>query len=193
MEYYQAQLEHHVERGGLEEDFKLDDQDCVLIQQEAIQYYHRYLCLFHLEDYKRAARDTARNLRVFDLVKRYAAEESNKWALDQFRPYVIMMYTKAQLIICTSQQRYEQAIEYIEEGIVLIEEFFKEYKVPDQIEKSQEIALLREWLEEVQKNQTPDLRQELQERMQQAVEQEAYEEAARLRDQIRRLDRDKLG
>ena len=187
--HYQAQLEQHLEEGGLEEDFKLDAQDCLLIQQEAIQYYHRYLCLFRLEDYKRAARDTARNLRVFDFVKRYAAEEAHKWVLDQYRPYVIMMHTKAKVLISLSKSRYEQAIKHIEKGIALIEAFFKAYGIPDQIENSQEMAFLKDWLAQIKKNRAPSLRQQLEEQMHRAVEREAYEEAARLRDQIRWLDR----
>ena len=187
--YYQAQLEQHLEQGGMEEDFKLEARDFLLIRQEAIQYYHRYLCLFRLEDYARAARDTARNLRVFDFVKRYATEEAYKWELDQYRPYVIMMHTKAKVLLSLSKNRHKQAIEHIEKGMVLIEAFLKEYGTPDEIEESQEMAFLNDWLTQIKKSRAPSLRQQLEEQMHRAVEREAYEEAARLRDRIRRLGR----
>jgi hypothetical protein len=34
--------------------------------------YHRYLALYVLEDFEGVARDTTSNLRIFDLVNRYA-------------------------------------------------------------------------------------------------------------------------
>jgi hypothetical protein len=191
LEYYQALLQQRRAQGALDEEFRLDANDCLLIQQEAIQYYHRYLCLFHLEDFKRATRDTARNLQVFDLVKRYAEEEEQKWALDQYRPYVIMVHTKAKSLVSISEDRHDRAVEQVEEGIALIEEFFEEYGSPDQIETSQEIALLKNWLAEIKRMGAPGVRQRLEEALHRAVEQEAYEKAAELRDRIRRLQRDK--
>lgn len=187
LDYYEALLDRRRARGTLDEDFTLDDDDCLLIQQEAIQYYHRYLCLFQLEDFERVARDTARNLRVFDLVKRYAGHDEHKWALDQYRPYVLMMNTRAVSLISLSKGREGAAAEQVEEGIALIEEFYREYGIPEQIETSEELSVLRDWLTQVSRPPAPNVRQRLEERLRSAVEREAYEEAAKLRDRLLRL------
>src|SRR3979409_2381801 len=47
LEHYRVKLEKY--RGG-EDGFALKTEDCAKLQQEAIQYHHRYICLFQLED-----------------------------------------------------------------------------------------------------------------------------------------------
>ena len=42
------------------------------------------LSLFVLEDYSRVQRDTRRNLDVLDLCQRYAAEPSDRFALEEY-------------------------------------------------------------------------------------------------------------
>ena len=78
--------------------FKLDKDDCYALQQEGIQFYYRYLCFFQLGDYKRAERDTARNLRMFDFVKRHASDKNNIEEFEQYRPYVMMMNTRSKVL-----------------------------------------------------------------------------------------------
>src|SRR2546428_12390056 len=50
------------------EDYELSPGQCTELQQEGIQYYHRYLSLFQLNDFARVVRGTQRNLDIFDLV-----------------------------------------------------------------------------------------------------------------------------
>src|ERR1700686_4799132 len=52
LEHYAAQLEKYLAtHGGDDTDFRLSAEDCAKLQQEAIQYHHRYICLFQLEDF----------------------------------------------------------------------------------------------------------------------------------------------
>jgi hypothetical protein len=95
-EHYQAQLEKFRDtHAGSDADFDLKSDDCSRLQQEAIQYHHRYICLFQLGDFEGVVRDTERNLKVFDFVEEYAASDELAWSLQQFRPQLVMMRCRA--------------------------------------------------------------------------------------------------
>ena len=48
------------------EQYLLTSDECGELQQEGIQYYHRYISFFQLKDYHGVIRDTQRNLDMFD-------------------------------------------------------------------------------------------------------------------------------
>ena len=60
-----------------------------------MQYYHRYISFWHLERYELCARDTNRNLRLFAFVREHARHTKDKLQFDQWRPYVTMMHARA--------------------------------------------------------------------------------------------------
>jgi len=95
LEYYKSLLKNHIKKYGTKENFILDSDECLKLHHEAIQYYHRYLCFFQHEDFKKAERDTKRNIEVFDFVEKYALNEEDVLIFEQYRPYVIMMNTRA--------------------------------------------------------------------------------------------------
>ncbi len=63
-------------------DFSIDSRTCKLLMHEGLQYYHRYLALFHLQRYDLVARDTERNLRLFAFVVKYATRQRDKLGFD---------------------------------------------------------------------------------------------------------------
>ena len=94
-EYYKSLLNNCIDKYGTDENFILDSDECLKLHNEAIQYYHRYLSFFQLEDYKRAERDTRRNLEVFEFVDKYASNDEDVLIFIQYKPYVIMMNTRS--------------------------------------------------------------------------------------------------
>ena len=76
-------------------------------------YYHRYLSLFVLEEFPGVVRDTARNLRVLDLCGKFAVDEQDRLVLEQYRPYIMMMNTRARASIEHEQGNYRQAVQII--------------------------------------------------------------------------------
>ena len=52
-------LKEHAEPNGTELGFHLTDAQCQSLREEAVQYYHRYLSLFVLEEFPGVVRDTA--------------------------------------------------------------------------------------------------------------------------------------
>ncbi len=67
LQHYQSKLAKYRKiHGGNDDGFTLKADDCARLQQEAIQYHHRYICLFQLEDYSGVIRDTEGTLALRD-------------------------------------------------------------------------------------------------------------------------------
>ena len=114
LDYHQARAREAEGRGGA---YELDQADLLLLQQEGHQYYHRYLSLFQLREYPSVIRDTERNLRLFDFVSGHCDDEEFKWgAFEQYRPYVLMMKTRASASLELQTEYWIRAIESIEQG-----------------------------------------------------------------------------
>jgi hypothetical protein len=167
--------------------FRLTAEDCLRLQQEGIQYYHRYLAFFQLQNYEAVIRDTKRNLRLFDFVTKHADKPDMASMFQQFRPYVLMMLTRAQGMLALQNKDYNLALKYISKGIQDIKTFLQEHFPPELIEQSAELNFLQNWEKEIQEQRPLTPREKLQQQMLDAVEQEDYERAARLRDALREL------
>jgi hypothetical protein len=168
-------------------NYSLSEADVLALQQEGVQYYHRYLSLFQLRDFRNVIRDTERNLEMFDFVGEHCEDENSKWSLEQFRPYVIMMNTRARASLELQEGKTQAAAKLIEAGKEKIEAFYRTIGQAEWIESSNELAFLSEWLKEVREAQ-PLTPLEIMERdLQRAIADEAYERAAELRDAIRSL------
>src|SRR3989475_1110790 len=98
------------------EDYELSPEQCTELQQEGIQYYHRYLSLFQINDFHGVVRDTQRNLELFDFVDTHTERDELSWTLQQFRPYVLMMNTRAKASIFLGQGKFPEAIAEIRRG-----------------------------------------------------------------------------
>src|SRR5207245_3409795 len=98
------------------ETYELTPEQCAELQQEGIQYYHRYLSLFQINDFECVVRDTQRNLDLFTFVSEHTDREEFSWSLQQFRPYVLMMNSRAKASILLGQGKFPGAMGEIEHG-----------------------------------------------------------------------------
>ena len=184
LEYHQRRA---VRAAGKSEDYKLTPEECAELQQEGIQYYHRYLSLFQVNDFAGVVRDTQRNLDLFTFVTEHTDREELSWSLQQFRPYVLMMNTRAKASIFLGQGKFGDAMAEIERGRDAIANFFHHSNFPELASKSSEIAFLDEWLEEVKAKRPLSKLEIMQREMESAIAGELYERAAELRDAINLL------
>jgi hypothetical protein len=184
LEYHQRRA---VRAGGKGEDYELTPEECAELQQEGIQYYHRYLSLFQVNDFAGVVRDTQRNLDLFTFVTEHTDREELSWSLQQFRPYVLMMNTRAKASIFLGQGKFGDAMAEIERGRDAIANFFHHSNFPELASKSSEIAFLDEWLEEVKAKRPLSKLEIMQREMESAIAGELYERAAELRDAINLL------
>ncbi len=186
LDYFEHIVDKMKRKYGSASDFTLDKDDCYALQQEGIQYYYRYLCFFQLGDYKRAERDTARNLRLFDFVKGYAAEEKYIEEFEQYRPYVMMMNTRARVLGALKSKNVPRAVDEINQGIDRLERVYDKGPHHHGGPKA-EVAFLKNWADEIVKRHTPTKKQRLVEELKRAVEQEEFERAAKLRDRLNKM------
>ena len=189
LEYHQRRAVRAAEKG---EDYELTPEECAELQQEGIQYYHRYLILFQINDLAGVVRDTQRNLDLFTFVTEHTDRDELSWSLQQFRPYVLMMNTRAKASILLAQGKFGEAMSEIERGRDAIAEFFQHSNFPELVSKSSEIAFLDEWLEEVKAKRPLSKLEVMQREMETAIGKELYERAAELRDAIKLLKAQKL-
>ena len=167
--------------------YELTPEQCAALQQEGIQYYHRYLSLFQINDFAGVVRDTQRNLDLFDFVAAHTDHDELSWTLQQFRPYVLMMHTRARASILLAQGKFPEAMTEILRGRDAIYEFFQRSNFPELAAKSSEIAFLNQWLQEVGAKRPLSKLEIMQREMQSAIAKELYERAAELRDKIKSL------
>jgi hypothetical protein len=184
LEYYQKRAARAEAKG---EAYELTPEQCAELQQEGIQYYHRYLSLFQINDFAGVVRDTQRNLDLFTFVTEHTDREELSWSLQQFRPYVLMMNTRAKASILLGQGKFSEAVSEIVSGRDAIADFFQRSNFPELVSKSSEIAFLDEWLEEVRAKRPRSKLEIMQREMEAAVAKELYERAAELRDAIKLL------
>lgn len=168
--------------------FILSPMNCFKLQQEAIQYYHRYLALMKLRDFPRVSRDTRRNLRVFDFVEKYGDNDEIIWQFQQHRPYVIMMNTRASASMELDQSNYEKAIEIIKGGIQKIESHNEKWN--ERVgSDSPELEFLNYWIDEISELKPLSAEEQLNKELEKAILDENYERAAILRDKLASLKR----
>lgn len=190
LEHFQHRLEkHRAEHNNSDDTFHLTPEDCAKLQQEAIQYHHRYICLFQLKDYDAVLRDTQRNIRVFDFVESHAEHPDLAWALQQLRPQLLMMQIRAQGSKKLDAKNFEGAIISVEEGLEEIRSFYREHGRSDLIDQSGEIHSLESWIQELRTTRPLSEREKLENALQEAVRREDYEKAAAVRDALRSLER----
>ncbi|MCS7033839.1 MAG: UvrB/UvrC motif-containing protein [Phycisphaerae bacterium] len=186
LDYFSGQLEEYKLRNGTELGFHLTGQQCQQLREEAQMYYYRYLSLYVLEDFPGVVRDTERNLRVLDLCSRYAVDEQDRLVLEQYRPYILMMNARASASIFYRENRFKEALALVEEALAQIRQFFSKYGQADAYSYSSEVKVLKRFARQIRKKLPVDPVVKLRSQLDRAVRAEQYEEAARLRDEIKR-------
>jgi hypothetical protein len=187
LEYFETQLADHRRRNkGSEDGFHLSRNQCQSLRDEAMMYYWRYLSLFVLEDFTGVVRDTARNLRVLDLCGKFAVDEQDQLVLEQYRPYIIMMNIRASASILFNEKKYTHALEIVKEGLDSIKEFFARFGQEEAFSRSNEVKILKKFARDIRKKLPIDPIEKLKSQLEKAVAREQYEDAARLRDEIKR-------
>jgi hypothetical protein len=188
LELHEARHDEYVAEHGSAAGFVLNEEECRDLREEAVQYYHRYVCLMVLEDYDGVVRDTTRNLRVLDLCAKFAETEGDRMMLEQFRPYITMMRARALASQAIKDNEPKAAIHAIDQGLEALRQYFSDMDQPDLFDKSNEVQVLKGMKETLTPKLPVSQRAELKARLAQAIKQENYELAAILRDELKSID-----
>lgn len=188
LDYFIEKLESHLaEFDGDDSGFKLSNEECISLQQEAIQFHHRYICFFQLESYEEVIQDADRNLDAIEMVEQYGPDDHMSWTLKQLTPQLLLMRTRAVSAISLNENEYEQAILDVEEGIEALQTFLNDHVSAEAAEQNGELQALTHWLEEVRGSRPMSRREKLEMELSEAVAKEDYERAAEVRDALKCL------
>jgi len=183
--HHEARLRNYVEREAGNTGFELTPVECRELQREGYLYYQRYLSLFVLEDYEGVARDTARNLRMLDLVQRYAGRREDRVTARGHRPYVLMMYTRAKARRAMQQRDLRRALRTVRKGMRGVAAALRrrDRKVPPG--DAMELKLLRALEHEILDALPADAPERLKLALREALAAEDYERATDIRNRLR--------
>src|SRR5205085_9016247 len=145
---------------------------------EGTLYYFRYVRLFQLRDWARTIEDTARNLRVFDFVHRYARREEDQQFLEKWRPYILRMKACAAAMMELEKKGHDEALRIINEALEQIEQLDELDEETFKFERDRSVTALRDLAEQIQKNRPLSELEQLEKQMNRAIERQEFERAA---------------
>jgi hypothetical protein len=143
--------------------------------------------LFQLKDWERTVRDTARNLRAFDFLHRYARREEDQQFLEKWRPYILRVNGSAVVMQAMEKGAYDEALRLAREAIQKIESLEELEDDTFKFERERSVMALRELESQIQKNRPLSELEQLEHQLRRAIDKQDFERAARLRDRIRDL------
>ena len=182
LDHYRSLLREEGESG-----FSLGPEACEELFDEGTRIYGRYVFLLQLKDYARVVRDTERNMRLFRFVNSYAERGEDRDNLERWWPYILRIHATAKARLASAEGDFDAALQAVElarqkiEALkpVEAEEFF--------VERERAGEALDELERELAEKRPRSPAERLEELLQQAIDREDFEEAARLRDRIRAL------
>ncbi|MFQ5494125.1 MAG: hypothetical protein ACE5EX_01980 [Phycisphaerae bacterium] len=183
--YYRDQLTKLDPQSETTPELGLTGERCAALRVEASLYYRRYIAFFVLEEYANVAKDTAHSLGIFDLCRDHAEDPDDRTALEEFRPYVVMMGARARAYQAMEESEPASALAHVNRGIMAIRTFFEESGRPEAESESDELRVLRALAAELGDRVPKDSLIVTRKALRAAIEQERFEEAARLRDALK--------
>jgi hypothetical protein len=175
-------------------DLEFNDDVCLEIDREFVQFYHRRVCWLQLKEFGRAVKDADHTLRLMDFCKTHSPDDQWTVSHEQYRPFVLYHRTQAAALshlnsedeeddLTTSdREAVEQAIEEVNDGLEQMRGLFIEYDALEQYEEDDLVVRLRELREGLRDKY--EIGMTLNEQLGAAVANEDYELAARLRDEL---------
>jgi len=188
LEYHKKRLHAHEERNGTALGFVLTPQQCQELRNEASLYYRRFVARFVLEEFAEVTADTAHNLSIFDFCREYAHEPDDRICLESFRPYVLMMDARSRAYQALHDHQPASALAHVNRGILHIKQSLEQRGEGDALARCEEIKMLRAMTGEISSKIPEDSLILTRRALRTAIENEHFEEAARLRDALRNLN-----
>jgi hypothetical protein len=167
-----------------EEEFELTESECLEVDREFLQFYHRRICWLALRQFKPALQDADHTLELMDFVQAHSPNEEWTLSHEQYRPFVLFQRTQAAALAGLDRGGPEAAIEEINQGLKRLQKLFDQDHSEEPFDKSEVARQLRQLRESIR--QRYEVGWTLAEQLADAVASEQYELAARLRDEIAR-------
>jgi hypothetical protein len=182
-EYLRREARVAARAGGT---FTLNEDQCQEADREFVQFYHRRICWLALRQYDRAMADADHTLAFMDFVREHSPGEEYTQAHEQYRGFVVFQRTQAAAAFKLEHANPEDAIDEIRSGLEKLRAFFASFDADEQMDEDGMVRHLRKI--ESSLRETHGIEATLQEQLDQAIADEEYERAAKLRDAIRRRE-----
>jgi len=166
------------------DDFELDEEECIEVDREFVQYYHRRICWLTLKEYRKAVLDAEHTLQLMDFCREHSPDEQWTLSHEQYRPFVLFHHTQATALAELDDKDAEAAISAINTGLDRFRDIYEEIDAEEEFEEDELVQRLEELRESLREKY--DVGQTLNEKLADAVATEQYELAAQLRDEINR-------
>ena len=167
--------------------FLLDDDQCVEVDREFVQFYHRRVCWLQLKHFDLAVLDADHTLTLMDFCKVHSPSEQWTLSHEQYRPFVLYHRTQAAALEkLHGDNGPELAIEEVNRGLRKMKDLFVVYEAEEQFKDDELVQRLDEFKENLRNRY--EVGKTLREQLADAISQEQYELAARLRDKLNHRD-----
>ena len=167
------------------EDFELDEQRCVEIDREFVQFYHRRIAWLSLGEFEQAVLDADHTLALMDFSSLHAPHAEWAEMHEQYRPFVLFHRTQAAALAALERLDPQAAVAEIESGLRLIDQSYQlQGALPDELQDDEFLVRLSDMKEALEEQY--ELEPPLSKQLAEAIAREQYELAAELRDRIAR-------
>ncbi|MDA9840250.1 UvrB/UvrC motif-containing protein [Rubripirellula sp.] len=185
-EGHESVLEFLQQTQLIEPEHVLTDQQCMDIDREFMQFYHRRISWLRLQFYNRAVMDADHTLRLMDVTETMSGDEEWIGSHEQYRPFVLFHRTQAEALGQLEEASAEEAIQAINSGLNAMRAFFEKHEAEDHFDEDELVVRLVDLRESLRNEYS--VGKTLKEQLADAVEREQYELAAQLRDELSRRD-----
>jgi protein-arginine kinase activator protein McsA len=169
------------------QSFTLTEEQAQEADREFVQFYHRRICWLALRNYALAVADADHTLAFMDFVRDHAPSEEYREAHERYRGFVMFHRVQAAAALAAEENDPEGAIDQVREGLRAIKECLAAFEIDEEnFEEDGMVQQLRKMEEQLRKLHNIDAT--LREQLEQAVANEDYEVAARLRDELKRRE-----
>ena len=189
LEHVQKMLKAHVKKHGGDAAFEIDRQLAAELQYEGLLYYYRYLVCFQIGEYQIVISDADRNLVMFDILRDYCTDRELADSSEQYRPYVSRMGAAARALVAIGINEHTAAKKIIRDAINEIKDMPVVETATFAYERKRSLAILRGMLKAVPSSRPLTKADRLRRELRSAVEEEDYERAASIRDQLRHISK----
>ena len=181
---YETYFDFLVSQTIRDDEFEMTEAQCLEVDREFVQFYHRRVCWLTLREYRRAVADADHTLALMDFCLDHSPDDEWTMTHEQYRPFVLFHRIQAAALEQLDQQAAEAAVHTINVGLDQLRELFVEHDAEEMFDDNELVVRLTELRESLRDNYR--VGRTLEEQLQDAVAREQYELAAKIRDELAR-------